>query len=221
MPLVVNYELPHVPEDYIHRIGRTGRAGATGEAISFVAPEEEKYLGEIERLLKKKITIDVADGFDPATIVREREARSTTESRDGRRGSGARGAARQSSHAGQGGSSRQRRGESASDGDALPKVRREAGTNGDALPKVRREAATHGDALPKVRREAATSGDARRAEREAAYAKNPDQPPIRPAHTTDDATPPHRPHAHIHAARRVKPVPALLQKRRTPEPEKV
>src|SRR6266850_3080230 len=47
MPLVVNYELPHIPEDYIHRIGRTGRAGATGEAISFVAPEEEKYLAEI------------------------------------------------------------------------------------------------------------------------------------------------------------------------------
>ncbi len=55
LPLVVNYELPHVPEDYIHRIGRTGRAGATGEAISFVAPDEEKYLADIERLLKKKI----------------------------------------------------------------------------------------------------------------------------------------------------------------------
>jgi superfamily II DNA/RNA helicase len=54
LPVVVNYELPHVPEDYIHRIGRTGRAGATGEAISFVAPEEEKYLADIERLLKKK-----------------------------------------------------------------------------------------------------------------------------------------------------------------------
>ena len=64
LPLVVNYELPHVPEDYIHRIGRTGRAGATGEAISLVAPEEEKYLVEIERLLKKKITIEKFDGFD-------------------------------------------------------------------------------------------------------------------------------------------------------------
>jgi hypothetical protein len=85
---------------------------------------------------------------------------------------------------------------------------------------VRREA-THGDALPKVRREPAANGDARRAEREAAYAKNPDQPAIRPAHATHDATHPHRPHAHIHAARRVKPVPALLLKRRTPEPEKV
>ena len=49
MPLVVNYELPHVPEDYIHRIGRTGRAGATGEAMSFVAPEEEKYLATHQR----------------------------------------------------------------------------------------------------------------------------------------------------------------------------
>ena len=54
MPLVVNYELPHVPEDYIHRIGRTGRAGATGEAISFVAPEEEKYLAEIETAAEEK-----------------------------------------------------------------------------------------------------------------------------------------------------------------------
>ncbi len=63
LPLVVNFELPHVPEDYIHRIGRTGRAGASGEAISFVAPEEEKYLAEIERLLKKKVEIEVVDDF--------------------------------------------------------------------------------------------------------------------------------------------------------------
>ena len=76
MPLVVNYELPHVPEDYIHRIGRTGRAGATGEAMSFVAPEEEKYLVEIERLLRKKVQIVVADGFDPAVARAERPPRS-------------------------------------------------------------------------------------------------------------------------------------------------
>ena len=83
LPLVVNYELPHVPEDYIHRIGRTGRAGATGEAISFVAPEEEKYLAEIERLLKKKVTIGVAEAFDAAAAVRERPARAASEPRDG------------------------------------------------------------------------------------------------------------------------------------------
>ena len=61
LPLVVNYELPHVPEDYIHRIGSTGRAGAAGEAISFCAHDEEKYLAEIERLLKRKIPIAAAD----------------------------------------------------------------------------------------------------------------------------------------------------------------
>src|SRR4029453_3388281 len=74
LPVVVNYELPHVPEDYIHRIGRTGRAGATGEAISLVAPEEEKYLAEIERLLKKKIEIVSAEGFDQSTGRAERSS---------------------------------------------------------------------------------------------------------------------------------------------------
>ena len=55
LPLVVNYEIPHAPEDYVHRIGRTGRAGAKGTAISLVAPEEEKYLVEIEKLIKTQI----------------------------------------------------------------------------------------------------------------------------------------------------------------------
>ncbi len=81
LPLVVNYELPHVPEDYIHRIGRTGRAGATGEAISFVAPEEEKYLADIERMLKKKVDIAEPAGFDAEAAsarvpLRERAPRS-------------------------------------------------------------------------------------------------------------------------------------------------
>ena len=74
LPLVVNYELPHVPEDYIHRIGRTGRAGASGEAISLVAPEEERYLADIERLLKKKVEIATAD-FDASAVRPERRER--------------------------------------------------------------------------------------------------------------------------------------------------
>jgi ATP-dependent RNA helicase RhlE len=60
LPHVINYELPHNPEDYIHRIGRTGRAGQPGEAISLVAPDEEENLASIERLLKTRITISVA-----------------------------------------------------------------------------------------------------------------------------------------------------------------
>ncbi|TMG85059.1 MAG: hypothetical protein E6H76_13505, partial [Betaproteobacteria bacterium] len=63
VPLVVNYEIPHVPEDYIHRVGRTGRAGAAGEAVSFCAPDEERLLAEIERLLKRSIPVVAAQGI--------------------------------------------------------------------------------------------------------------------------------------------------------------
>jgi ATP-dependent RNA helicase RhlE len=64
---VVNYELPHVPEDYVHRIGRTGRAGSTGEAISLVAPEEGALLADIEKLLKRKLVREAVPGFEPGT----------------------------------------------------------------------------------------------------------------------------------------------------------
>ena len=74
LPLVVNYEMPHVPEDYIHRIGRTGRAGAAGEAISFCAPEEAKHLVEIERLLKRTLQVATVDQ-QVAAAQRPREAR--------------------------------------------------------------------------------------------------------------------------------------------------
>src|SRR6478735_2833773 len=55
LPHVVNYELPNVPEDYVHRIGRTARAGSTGAAVSLLSPDELSYLRDIEKLLKRKI----------------------------------------------------------------------------------------------------------------------------------------------------------------------
>ncbi len=55
LPMVINYEIPSAPEDYVHRIGRTGRAGASGVAISLVSEDEEKYFEEIEKLIKKKV----------------------------------------------------------------------------------------------------------------------------------------------------------------------
>jgi superfamily II DNA/RNA helicase len=61
LPMVINYEIPHAAEDYVHRIGRTGRAGASGIAISLVSPEEEKYLVEIEKLIKTEIKKEKAD----------------------------------------------------------------------------------------------------------------------------------------------------------------
>ena len=62
---VVNFDLPSVPEDYVHRIGRTGRAGAAGEAISLVSADEVKLLKGIEDLIKRKIRREDVDGFEP------------------------------------------------------------------------------------------------------------------------------------------------------------
>ena len=65
LPRVVNFELPNVPEDYVHRIGRTGRAGASGEALSLVSSDERIQLRDIERLLKREIESSVLPGFEP------------------------------------------------------------------------------------------------------------------------------------------------------------
>jgi ATP-dependent RNA helicase RhlE len=65
LPHVVNYELPNVSEDYVHRIGRTGRAGAQGEAISLVCVDEEGFLRDIEKLIKRQIPREVVPGFEP------------------------------------------------------------------------------------------------------------------------------------------------------------
>jgi ATP-dependent RNA helicase RhlE len=68
---VVNFDLPNVPEDYIHRIGRTGRAGANGHAISLVSADEAKQLQDIERLIKCKIEREEIENFEPGHVVPE------------------------------------------------------------------------------------------------------------------------------------------------------
>jgi ATP-dependent RNA helicase RhlE len=65
LPHVVNFELPNVPEDYVHRIGRTGRAGAEGEAVSLVCVDEHKLLADIEKVLKRSVPREVIPGFEP------------------------------------------------------------------------------------------------------------------------------------------------------------
>lgn len=65
LPHVINFEMPNVPEDYVHRIGRTGRAGASGEAISLVALDEMDYLRDIEKLIEMKLPKDIMEGFEP------------------------------------------------------------------------------------------------------------------------------------------------------------
>ena len=65
LPRVVNYDLPNVPEDYVHRIGRTGRAGSDGEAISLVCVDEHGFLRDIERLIKRTLPRETVEGFEP------------------------------------------------------------------------------------------------------------------------------------------------------------
>ena len=188
LPLVVNYELPHVPEDYIHRIGRTGRAGATGEAISLVDPVEMKYLAEIEKLLKKTIPLTSIDDIDLGPAAgRDRGER--RERGEGRRTEGA---------------PRRERSERAPRAERAPRPARP--DQAERVPAERAEGASTG------------SRSTREAEREAAYAKNPDQPESA-RRSAEDA------HAHKAAARAAashkrgfganRPVPALLMKRAT------
>jgi ATP-dependent RNA helicase RhlE len=66
LPQVINFDVPHSPEDYVHRIGRTGRAGLTGEAISLVAPDDLESLAAIERLIKRRIERVLIPGFEPS-----------------------------------------------------------------------------------------------------------------------------------------------------------
>jgi ATP-dependent RNA helicase RhlE len=69
LPHVVNYDIPNVPEDYIHRIGRTGRAGEEGAAVSLVGRDEVKLLNDIERLLRKNIPVLPAPAFEPKVLT--------------------------------------------------------------------------------------------------------------------------------------------------------
>ena len=65
LPHVINFELPNISEDYVHRIGRTGRAGASGEALSLVSADETSYLKNIEKLIAQKISVEIIEGFEP------------------------------------------------------------------------------------------------------------------------------------------------------------
>jgi len=71
LPHVVNFELPNISEDYVHRIGRTGRAGASGEAISLVSGDERGYLRDIEKLVGLRIPVERLEGFEPTEQVKE------------------------------------------------------------------------------------------------------------------------------------------------------
>ncbi|MEO7744466.1 MAG: DEAD/DEAH box helicase [Usitatibacter sp.] len=90
LPHVVNFDMSHIPEDYVHRIGRTGRAGSTGEALSLVCNEDRPLLAAIERLISKKIEVRHAEGFEAGTrgAARSDEPREEAPRERGRGGRG-------------------------------------------------------------------------------------------------------------------------------------
>ncbi|WP_175730424.1 DEAD/DEAH box helicase [Burkholderia ambifaria] len=120
LPHVVNFDLPNVPEDYVHRIGRTGRAGATGEAVSLVCVDEKQLLRDIERLIKREIPQEVIAGFEPDPSAKPEPIQQ-------RRGQQPRGG-----NAGGGGGNRQPR----AGGSGQPAAKREGG----AQPKAAKAA---------------------------------------------------------------------------------
>ena len=87
LPHVVNFELPNVPEDYVHRIGRTGRAGSNGRAISLVSVDEYEYLEDIEKLIKLKIPSTIPEGFelDPKIIPAPAKKKKSSHERSNKR----------------------------------------------------------------------------------------------------------------------------------------
>lgn len=82
LPFVVNFDLPHVPEDYVHRIGRTGRAGKSGKAMSLVCAEELKQLQSIERLIKLSIERHTIEGFIPTEPLLNKPPSRSTDTRE-------------------------------------------------------------------------------------------------------------------------------------------
>jgi ATP-dependent RNA helicase RhlE len=146
LPHVVNYDLPNVPEDYVHRIGRTGRAGATGEAVSLVCVDEHQMLKDIEKLIKQTLPCDVIPGFEPdpnakAQPIQLRSGDRGHSNRGGRPGGGNRGgnprgpapaaggAARSSASSG-GGNGGARNGQPAGNRGGQPGNRSNGGGNG-------------------------------------------------------------------------------------------
>jgi len=90
LPHVVNYELPNIPEDYVHRIGRTGRAGASGEAISIVSVDEFEYVKNIEKLLGERLDQETIPGFEVTETLQEvldKKAENKAANQRGRRNS--------------------------------------------------------------------------------------------------------------------------------------
>jgi len=121
LPHVVNFELPNVPEDYVHRIGRTGRAGSEGDAVSLVCVDEKRLLSDIERLIKRDLPSKIIAGFEPDPRIKAEPII------NGRSGGGQRGMGGRSAGSGRG-----------QPGGGKPSSRRPAGPAAGRAPALHR-----------------------------------------------------------------------------------
>lgn len=145
LPFVVNFDLPMVAEDYVHRIGRTGRAGKSGEAISLVCEDERNLLHSIERMLKRELKREVVDGYEPGFILQRTDLNRKPGQGQPRkaapgRPAGNRGKAPARSHGGAGRSAEGRNGRPAERGNARPARDANAGRGGASRPQRERRA---------------------------------------------------------------------------------
>ncbi|WP_075180777.1 ATP-dependent RNA helicase RhlE [Pantoea sp. 1.19] len=143
LPHVVNYELPNVPEDYVHRIGRTGRAAATGEALSLVCVDEHKLLRDIERLLKRDIPRIAIDGFEPDPSIKAEPIQNGRQSRGGGGGGNGGGRGRAPRQNGAGGAGNGGNGGRRQQGDRPAGSGRRSADGG--APRQRRAAPANGN----------------------------------------------------------------------------
>jgi len=124
LPHVVNYELPNVPEDYVHRIGRTGRAGQSGEAVSLVCIDEHKLLFDIEKFIKSEIKKVHIEAFTPDPSIQAEPIQNGRGGGQRRGGGGSRNAAKPSAKSSNGGNSRNRnRSNNKNDGTKKPEAK--------------------------------------------------------------------------------------------------
>ncbi len=124
LPQVVNFELPSVPEDYIHRIGRTGRAGSTGQAVSLVCADEIKQLVDIERLTKSILDRRIIDGFEPVhelPLSRLSQAKKSKKQKQNHQNT------QRSNHPSRGKSFSRKRGKSAGKSNSISRIIRKTG----------------------------------------------------------------------------------------------
>jgi ATP-dependent RNA helicase RhlE len=151
LPHVVNFDLPHVPEDYVHRIGRTGRAGAEGEAVSLVSAEDKPLFAAVEKLLGRSIEQRVIAGFEPQQSRAaatpqprpqpQRRTGQPAQRRDGAQARSGRGAGRAGARQGTDERSRQQApGTASGQGRSAAKAQRPSGSNrtGDAASRSAR-----------------------------------------------------------------------------------